>query len=204
MKTTVLINAELSARHRSMLDGFLASRGLKGDTFLTLSPLDDGMVPKIKDIRRQLRPGDLLVMTDITALGNTFSSIMRELVQLFEAGIGIGIAESDTLLEARGMKSREYAKIIAFVAELFKTMNSKKTRLALSAARQQGKRLGRPSGLGKLDGREGEIRGYLSKRVSKSAIARIMGINRANLAQFIATRQLEQKDSTSGGTSHGQ
>lgn len=199
MKTIVLINAELSLRHHSLADGFLASRNMTGDTYISLSSVEDSTIPRIKDIRHQLETGDLLIVADVSLLGNTFSSIMRELVQLFEAGIGIGIAEADALFEARGAKSREYAEIMAFVAELFKLMNSKKTRSALSAAKQQGKRLGRPSALCKLDGKENEICEYLSKRVSKSAIARILGINRASLTQFIATRRLGQK---TGGPSH--
>ena len=202
MKTTVLINAELSSWHRNLTDGFLASRHLTDDIYMTLSPSNDGTVSKIKDVYRQLKAGDLLIVAEVGLLGNTFSSILRELVHLFEAGIGIGIAEADVLFDARGAKGREYARIMAFVAELFKMMNSRKTSSALRAAKQQGKRLGRPSSLGRLDGREGEISEYLNKRVSKSAIARILGISRASLVQFIAIRQLAQKDSPAGGTSY--
>ena len=61
------------------------------------------------------------------------------------------------------------------------------------AAKAKGKVIGRPKGgLGKskLDGREQEIQLLLAKEVSKSSIAKIMGVSRTALSHFINTRQL--------------
>lgn len=202
MKTIILINDDAFEHKAGLVDGFLASRNLAGELHLMSSAVGKTRPPSLSEFLAPLRSGDLLVIGEVTILGNTFSAVMHELVHLFERGIGLGIADVDVLIEAKGVKGREYARMIALIAELFKRMNSRKTKTALAAARQHGKRIGRPSGLSRLDGKEGEIREYLEKRVSKSAIARILGASRANLAQFIVARRLEVKDSREGGPSH--
>ncbi len=203
MKTIVLINTETREKQSNAVDAFLASRNLQAESFQRAFPPITGNDSPIKDALEHLEPGDLLVIEEVTMLGNKFSAVMQELVHLFEHGIGLGIADADTLIDAKGIKGREYAKMISFIADLFKKMNSKKTKAALNEARQHGKKIGRPSGLSRLDGKELEISEYLNKRVSKSAIARILGTSRASLAQFIVARALENKDYKAGVKSHG-
>jgi DNA invertase Pin-like site-specific DNA recombinase len=203
MKTIVLMNADASEKDKNLVDGFLASRNQQGALFQMASPSENGQTPPIRDVLGLLMPGDLLVIAEATMLGDKFSAVMHELVYLFEQGIGLGIADAGTLIDAKGLKGRDYARIIAFIADLFKKMNSNKTKTALKMARQHGKKIGRPAGISRLDGKEVEICEYLNKRVSKSAISRILGISRANLAQFIVARNLESKDCEAGGKSHG-
>ena len=45
----------------------------------------------------------------------------------------------------------------------------------------------------KLDGKEEEIRMLLRKEVSKTSIAKIVGVSRTALHHFIRTRQLDPK-----------
>jgi DNA invertase Pin-like site-specific DNA recombinase len=71
---------------------------------------------------------------------------------------------------------------------------SQRTKEALARRKAEGKSLGRPKGrLGKskLDGRENEIKNLLGHKVSKAAIARVMGISRTALLAFLRTRRLE-------------
>ena len=67
-------------------------------------------------------------------------------------------------------------------------------RQGLAKARSSGKKLGRPKGsLGawRLDGREDEICHFLMLGVLKSSIAKITGVTRPALCNFIATRGLK-------------
>jgi len=203
MKTIVLTNADTGEKNNALIDGFLTARSLRGGSVSVNPPAGNGNAPSVSEMLCHLQPGDLLVIADVTMLGDKFSVVMNELACLFEHGISLGIADTDTLIDASGMKGTAHAGMIAFIAELFRKMNSKKTKKALNAARQHGKKLGRPSGLSRLDGREVEICEYLNKRVSKSAIARILGTSRANLAQFIAARELGNGDLKTGGSLHG-
>ena len=71
---------------------------------------------------------------------------------------------------------------------------SERTKLGLIAARARGAKLGRSKGSlskSKLDDRKEEIQKFLSFGVSKSAIARMMGVSRGTLLSFIGSRKIK-------------
>jgi DNA invertase Pin-like site-specific DNA recombinase len=74
-------------------------------------------------------------------------------------------------------------------AEIERNLISQRTREALVRKRSEGVRLGRPKGskskVRKLTGREAEIRALLDKKTSQSAIARMFGVHRLTVAQFV-------------------
>ena len=76
-------------------------------------------------------------------------------------------------------------------------MISSRTKEALARKKSEVVRLGRPKGrlstATKLTGKEDAILELLRKKVSYSAIARIMGVNRATVRHFIISRKLDQK-----------
>ena len=81
--------------------------------------------------------------------------------------------------------------LFALFAEVERDLISERTREGLVKARASGKKLGRPKGsLGtsRLDGREAEIRKLLDLGVSKSAVAKITGVSRPTLYNFLNTR----------------
>ena len=78
-------------------------------------------------------------------------------------------------------------------ADVERDLISERTREGLAKARASGKKLGRPKGslgVSRLNGREDEIRHFLTLGVSKSSIAKITGVTRTTLYNFIATRGL--------------
>ena len=84
--------------------------------------------------------------------------------------------------------------LFGLFAEIERDLISMRTKEGLAVARASGKRLGRPKGkLGqsKLNGKEEEIQELLNLKVSKSSIAKITGVDRSTLYNFIRTRQLE-------------
>ena len=76
-------------------------------------------------------------------------------------------------------------------------MISSRTKEALARKKSEVVHLGRPKGrlstATKLTGKEDTILELLHKKVSYSAIARIMGVNRATVRHFITSRKLDQK-----------
>jgi DNA invertase Pin-like site-specific DNA recombinase len=66
---------------------------------------------------------------------------------------------------------------------------SQRTKEALARKRAEGVILGRPKGskskVKKLTGKEAEIKTLLDKKISKSAIARILGVHRLTVAEFV-------------------
>lgn len=86
------------------------------------------------------------------------------------------------------------SKVLAFAfslsAEIERELISQRTKEALSRKKSEGHKLGRPKESFakeiKLTGKEEEIQHLLSKNVSKSAIARLMGINRLTVVRFVS------------------
>lgn len=74
-------------------------------------------------------------------------------------------------------------------AEIERNLISQRTKEALARERVGGVVLGRPKGCKsskiKLTGKEIEIKKLLDKKVSKSAISRILGVRRLTVSKFI-------------------
>ena len=90
------------------------------------------------------------------------------------------------------------SKVLAFAfglsAEIERNLISQRTKEALARKKAEGVILGRPKGsrskTHKLTGREEEIKALLAKKISKSAIARILGVHRLTVAEFIKTNNI--------------
>jgi DNA invertase Pin-like site-specific DNA recombinase len=93
------------------------------------------------------------------------------------------------------MQTKVMVALFGLFAEVERDLISERTREGLIAAKAKGKLLGRPRGsLGrsKLDGKEMEIQTLLDKKASKASTAKIMGISRTALYNFIRTRGLDK------------
>jgi len=105
----------------------------------------------------------------------------------------IAVKEGLWLDEERNLQTQVMARMFALLAEIDRKLVSIHTREGLAAARDKGKKLGRPKGsLGKskLDGRINEIRRLLALGVPKASIARTMGVEIGTLHNFIRSRNL--------------
>jgi len=77
-------------------------------------------------------------------------------------------------------------------AEIERDLISERTKHGLQTAISKGKQLGRPKGSlssSKLNRKE-EIKQLLKLKVSKSSVAKIMGVSHTTLLHFIETRKL--------------
>ena len=142
----------------------------------------------------RLQADDTLLVTELSRLGRSLMEVMSILHVLMDRQVRVlsvkeGYELGDTI----------NAKVLAFAfslsAEIERAMISARTKEALARRKSEGKKLGRPKGsLSKktrLTGREEEIKMLLEKRVSVAAVARIMGVHRSTMTNFIKSRRLE-------------
>lgn len=83
--------------------------------------------------------------------------------------------------------------MFSLMAELERDFLSMRTRNGLALARKKGVVLGRPKGIvskSVLDGKETEIQRLLDLRIPQSSIAKLMGVSRGCLVNFVRSRNL--------------
>ena len=126
----------------------------------------------------------MLLVSELSRLGRSVGQIISIVEKLIAKSVrlvaikeGIDLAGTADLQWSRRRKTKVMITLFSLFAEIERDLISERTKEGVMAARAKGKILGRPKGvLGKsrLDGKEEEIRLLLQKRVSKSAIARIL------------------------------
>ncbi len=148
----------------------------------------------ISDLLAILQPTDVLLVSELSRLGRSVGQIISIVEKLIAKSVRlVAIKEGIDLAGCADLQTKVMITLFSLFAEIERDLISERTKEGVMAARAKGKILGRPKGvLGKsrLDGKEEEIRLLLQKRVSKSAIARILEVPDPTLRHFIKTRRL--------------
>jgi DNA invertase Pin-like site-specific DNA recombinase len=178
---------------RFELDNYAAQHGIKPDecveeTISSRKPLEQR---KLGKLLKKLGPNDVILATEISRLGRNMLEVMGILQQCLEKG-----CEIITVKENYHLGSDIQSKVLAFAfglsAEIERNLISQRTKEALLRIKAEGKILGRPLGkkssVVKLTGQEHKVQKLLAQKVSKSAIARMLGVHRTTVAKFINER----------------
>jgi DNA invertase Pin-like site-specific DNA recombinase len=143
---------------------------------------------KLGQLLKKTKKGDILICSELSRLGRNLLMIMGILNECMNREIQVW-----TIKDKYRLGSDINSKVLAFAfglsAEIERNLISQRTKEALARKRAEGIVLGRPKGskskLKKLTGKEAEIRTLLDKRVPKSTIAKIFGVHRITVAQFV-------------------
>jgi DNA invertase Pin-like site-specific DNA recombinase len=129
-----------------------------------------------------LRPGDTLAVWRLDRLGRTVSELVHALSDLQSRGAGvvtmveqIDQGEGDGLIEAAATLARFERSVLA-----------ERTRAGLKAAKDSGRRLGRPRVIDderKLDALKAQVG---ARKLSKTKIAKLAGISRTTLYNYLS------------------
>ena len=153
----------------------------------------------IEDLLGTLAAGDRLIVSELSRLGRSLGQVIRIVDELVKRKVYfVAVKEAIRFEGKQDMQTKVMVALFGLFAEVERDLISQRTKEGLAAARAKGRLLGRPKGaLGKskLDGKEEEIRMLLEKTVSKASIAKIVGVSRTALHDFIRTRKLAAKAS---------
>jgi DNA invertase Pin-like site-specific DNA recombinase len=150
---------------------------------------------RIDELLALLKPGDRLIVSELSRLGRSTGEVIQLINQLSEMKVELIAIKQNLKINTKNRKdmtSKVMVTIFSLLAELERDLISERTRTALAQAKAAGKKLGRPKGPGKskLDGREDEIKDLLSKGVTKANIARILGVAWGTLDNHIKKKKL--------------
>jgi DNA invertase Pin-like site-specific DNA recombinase len=119
--------------------------------------------------------------------------VLEMLEHCMRQGVSVHIAKQQLVLDG-SIQSRITATVLGLAAEIEREMISLRTTEALAKRKAAGLPLGRPRGTPaarmKLDAKEGEIRGYLAKGISKRSIAKLVDCAPSTLYDWLARRNL--------------
>ncbi|GAB4017712.1 master DNA invertase Mpi family serine-type recombinase [Spirosoma migulaei] len=149
---------------------------------------------KLGNLLKQMKPKDLLYVTELSRLGRSLMEIMSILHDCMERDIQVlSIKEGYCL--GNNINSKVLAFAFGLSAEIERQLISQRTKEALRRKKSEGGTLGRPKGslneVVKLSGKEDAIRELLKNKVSVSAIGRILNVNRQTVSDFVVTRNLK-------------
>ena len=147
---------------------------------------------RLDQLMAVLEPGDRLVVSELSRLGRSLGEVVALLDAIAKASVAFVAVKENIRFESR--QDLQTKVMTTLFAEVERDLISERTREGLAKARSSGKKLGRPKGslgVSRLDGREDESRHFLNLGVSKSSIAKITGVTRPTLYNFIATRGLK-------------
>jgi len=151
---------------------------------------------KLGELLKELSSDDILICSEISRIGRSLMEVMSILHLLMKKDVKVY-----TVKERYELGNNINSKILAFAfslaAEIERQMISQRTKEALARKKFEGKKLGRPKGSlsqkTKLSGKDDIIKEFLKSKVSISAIARLLKVNRGTVANYIKNRKLKQK-----------
>jgi resolvase family site-specific recombinase len=146
---------------------------------------------KLGKLLKRMKKGDILICSELSRLGRNLLMIMGILNECMNKDIQVW-----TIKDSYRLGSDINSKVLAFAfglsAEIERNLISQRTKEALARKKAEGVVLGRPKGRKssktKLTGQENKIQELLDKKVSYSAIGRILGVHRLTVSAFVKSK----------------
>lgn len=146
---------------------------------------------KLGKLLKKMKKGDILICSELSRLGRNLLMIMGILNECMNRDIHVW-----TIKDNYRLGSDINSKVLAFAfglsAEIERNLISQRTKEALARKKAEGVILGRPIGRKssktKLTGQEKKIQELLDRKVSFSAIGRIIGVHRLTVSTFVKSK----------------
>ena len=150
---------------------------------------------KLGKLLKKMKKGDVMICSELSRLGRNLLMIMGILNECMNRDIQVW-----TIKDNYRLGSDISSKVLAFAfglsAEIERNLISQRTKEALARKRAEGVILGRPKGSKssrtKLTGQEKKIKDLLAKKVSYSAIGRILGVHRLTVTNFVRSEKFDK------------
>lgn len=143
---------------------------------------------KLGALLNNLQENDILITCEISRLGRSLLEVMRILETCLNKNCQVWTLKENYRL-GNDIQSKVLAFAFGLAAEIERNLISQRTKSSLANLKASGKKLGRPfsseSKKLKLSKNTRKIKNLLAKGISKSQIARILGVQRSTLRRFI-------------------
>lgn len=178
------------------IEQYAKNQGLQIDTWVEekISSRKALKNRKLGTLLDNLQENDILISCEISRLGRSLLEVMRILETCLSKNCQVWTLKENYRL-GNDIQSKVLAFAFGLAAEIERNLISQRTKSSLANLKASGKKLGRPlaaeSQKLKLSKNTRKIKNLLAKDISKSQIARILGVQRSTLRRFIE-RNLSQ------------
>jgi DNA invertase Pin-like site-specific DNA recombinase len=137
---------------------------------------------------KKIKTGDYIICSELSRLGRNLFMIMEILNICMTKNCKVWTVKDNYRL-GDDIQSKVLAFAFGLAAEIERNLISQRTKEALARKKSEGIVLGRPIGSKskylKLSKKDKKIKELLAQKKSKSAIARILGVHRITVANYI-------------------
>lgn len=178
---------------RFEIGNFARSHNLHVDGWIeeTISGTKNYDKRELGKLLKKIGKDDLIICAELSRLGRNLFMIMEILNFCMSRECKVWTIKDNYRL-GEDIQSKVLAFAFGLSAEIERNLISQRTREALARKRAEGVVLGRPRGSRssrvKLSGHEETIRTLLQKKVPKTKIAKIFGVNRMTVDAFVRNR----------------
>ncbi|WEA01188.1 master DNA invertase Mpi family serine-type recombinase [Mucilaginibacter sp. SJ] len=154
----------------------------------TISSTKKLEIRKFGALLQRMQKGDILIVSELSRLGRNLMQIMKILHDCMEKDVMVYTVKENYEL-GNNINSKVLAFAFGLSAEIERNLISQRTKEALARRKAEGQILGRPKGsksqMRKLTGKEDDIKSLMNKKISYSAIGRILGVHRLTVSSFV-------------------
>ncbi len=148
---------------------------------------------RIDELLEQMAEGDVLVVPELSRLGRSVGQVICIVDELVKKKVTVVcIKENLKLNGQQDIQSKVMITLLGLFAEIERDLISERTKEGLRRAREEGKMLGRPKGIGKskLDDHGEEIVALLKTGSSKSYLSKKYKVTPPTLYNWLRKRKL--------------
>ncbi|MFI3242482.1 MAG: master DNA invertase Mpi family serine-type recombinase [Alphaproteobacteria bacterium] len=176
------------ANQRFEIENFCNKENIKNDKWIeeTTSSKTDLDKRKLGKLLKKIKKDDILISTELSRLGRNLMQVMGILHQCMNKECQVWTIKDNYRLGA-DIQSKVLAFAFGLSAEIERNLISQRTKEALARIKSEGKKLGRPKGKTskcKLFGKDDKIKEMLAKGISKTQIAKMLGVDRTTLYRW--------------------